>query len=242
LMAPDGTEAGTPLRVAVLVDWQNTYNGAREAFNLQNRSHVHGNVDAWRLGVLLAGAPDRTGAKRALHEVRVYRGVPDRQRDPRTYAAFWSQVEMWRQRGGDRLVTRFRKLRYPPRHLAKEGIVERPREKGIDVWLAIDLVEMAIRHTVDRVVVMSTDTDLVPALELAVSERGEEFVEVAGWQGPHESAALLNVKDHRIARRSLHDDLYQKIRDTTDYNIPKRERQSTWDDQISAEGRRPRRP
>lgn len=240
-MAVTPNEPDAPLRVAVLIDWQNTYNGAREAFGLQNRSPVHGNVDAWRLGVLLSAAPDRTGAKRALHEVRVYRGMPDRHRDAPTYAAFWSQAETWRQRGGDRLVTRFRKLRYPSRHLAEQGPAERPREKGVDVWLAIDIVEMAIRHTVDRVVVMTTDTDLVPALDLAVAERGEEFIEMAGWKGPFSSASLLTVKGHRIAHRALREDMYQKVRDPTDYNIPKRERQSSWDEQINAEGRRRRR-
>jgi uncharacterized LabA/DUF88 family protein len=227
--------------VAVLIDWQNTYNGAREAFGLHARSHVEGSVDAWKLGSLLAAAPDRTGRPRELQEVRVYRGMPDRHRDPQTYAAFWSQVEAWRQRGGTRLVSRFRLLRYPSRHLAQQGVPERPREKGVDVWLAIDLVEMAIRHSVDRAVVMSTDTDLVPALELAASERGEEFVEVAGWEGTGSSAALLHVRGHNIVRRRLRENIYGKLRDPTDYNIPKRERQSSWDAQINAEGRRPRR-
>jgi uncharacterized LabA/DUF88 family protein len=125
--------------------------------------------------------------------------------------------------------------------MAQGAPIERPREKGVDVWLAIDLVEMAIRHTVDRAIVVSTDTDLVPALELAVAERGEEFVEVAGWQGPRESAGLLRVKGHRVVQRALRDNIYRKLHDPTDYNIPKRERQSSWDAQINAEGRRPRR-
>lgn len=118
------------------------------------------------------------------------------------------------------------------------------REKGIDVWLAVDLARMAVRGTVDRAVVVSTDTDLVPALILAVEERGAEFVEVAGWVGSTSAASLLKVPRHRIVQRQLKRDAYDRLRDPTDYGIPKAKRrspQTSWDQQITAEGRRPRR-
>jgi uncharacterized LabA/DUF88 family protein len=115
----------------------------------------------------------------------------------------------------------------------------RPREKGVDVMLAIDLVEAAIRETVDRVVVVSADTDLAPALELAVATRGERFVEVAGWDGPGQSAELLMVRGHRIKQWRLGPQIYERIADTTDYTRPKAEREN-WDGQIAREGRRPR--
>jgi uncharacterized LabA/DUF88 family protein len=42
---------------------------------------------------------------------------------------------------------------------------EKPQEKGIDVALAIDFVSMAVAGDFEVGVLMSTDTDLTPALE-----------------------------------------------------------------------------
>lgn len=236
---PVAEGASRPLKIAVLLDWQNIYNGAREAFGLQNQGHVGGNVDPWHLGRLLAAAPDSTGEQRELHEVRVYRGLPDQARDERTYRAFRAQTATWERAGGDRLKVCARKLRYPPRH----AVGQKPQEKGVDVWLAIDLVQRAIRKTVDRVVVFSTDTDMVPALELAVAECGPQFIEVAAWAGPNQTAAMLRVPGARIVQRALRREMYDRLHDPTDYNLPRDRRnapRSSWDAQISAEGRRPR--
>lgn len=223
-----------PLSVAVLLDWQNIYNGAREAFGLY-ASNVAGQVDPIKLAAGLAGATDPTGQRRELKLIRVYRGRPDNARDPKTYAAFRSQTASWEQRGGDKFKLCTRDLKY-------EGGV---REKGIDVWLAVDLARMAVRGSVDRVVVFSTDTDLLPALELAIEERDASFVEVAGWDGAPTAASLLHVRGHRIAQRKLRRDAYDRLHDPTDYNVPKSRRrtpQTSWDAQITAEGRRRRRP
>lgn len=51
-------------------------------------------------------------------------------------------------------------------------------EKGIDVAMAIDLVRMAMRKELDAAVVVSSDTDLVPAIEM-VYELRLAHVEVA---------------------------------------------------------------
>ncbi len=58
----------------------------------------------------------------------------------------------------------------------------------------------------DRMVVVSSDTDLLPALELAVKPRGQAFVKVASWEGPNPSAELLTVSGlRRIASRPHYD-------------------------------------
>ena len=168
-------------------------------------------VDPWQLARVLAAAKDPTGARRGLQEVRVYRGMPDQARDEPTFRAFRSQTAEWKRRGGDRLLLRTRKIKYPPPYTD-----EKPREKGIDVWLAVDLVEMAIRHTVDRAVVVSTDTDLIPALRLATETREDNFVEVVGWEGLGDAAGLLYIPGHRITKRPLRRDLYEALRDDTD--------------------------
>lgn len=56
------------------------------------------------------------------------------------------------------------------------------REKGIDVALAITLVESSILGKSDSVVVFSSDTDLLPAIEL-VYKQTKCHLEIACWKG-----------------------------------------------------------
>lgn len=56
-----------------------------------------------------------------------------------------------------------------------------PVEKGIDVKLAVDLIHAAMSQRYDALVLFSSDTDLIPAIELA-AEIGA-MVEVACWDG-----------------------------------------------------------
>lgn len=41
------------------------------------------------------------------------------------------------------------------------------QEKGVDVGLAVDIVSDSLRNQVDRIVLVSSDTDLVPAIKIA---------------------------------------------------------------------------
>jgi hypothetical protein len=56
-----------------------------------------------------------------------------------------------------------------------------PVEKGIDVKLAVDLIYAAMRKDAAALVLFSSDTDLLPAVELA-TEIGIR-VEAACWDG-----------------------------------------------------------
>jgi hypothetical protein len=60
--------------------------------------------------------------------------------------------------------------------------LERPREKGVDVALAIDLLECALAGKFDTAVVFSGDTDLLPAVEAAF-HRTSTHIEIACWSG-----------------------------------------------------------
>lgn len=84
-------------------------------------------------------------------------------RRPDPTPALGGVLAIWRQ---NRLVTvSTRPLNY---RNPKE-----PKEKGIDVLIAIDLVDVGI--------LCSADTDLVPALEAVVRLKGESARETAGW-------------------------------------------------------------
>ena len=55
-----------------------------------------------------------------------------------------------------------------------------PQEKGIDVAIAVDLMHLAFRRQYDALVLFSSDTDLLPALETIANLR-LGHVEVACW-------------------------------------------------------------
>lgn len=65
----------------------------------------------------------------------------------------------------------------------KEIVYERSREKGIDVKLAIDLIMEAIDGKYDTAILVSSDTDLVPAVN-SVKNRFNKKVEYIGFSIP----------------------------------------------------------
>jgi hypothetical protein len=91
-------------------------------------------------------------------------------------------------------------------------------EKGIDVLLALDIAVGAIHRTYDVAIVVSADTDLVPALEQALQSGVR--VETATWRGPNGSNRPLrvdgrNLWNHTLARNEYE---FDRVRDDTDYS------------------------
>lgn len=152
--------------MAVFIDYQNVYHRARACFGFDAAPSTEGQVDPRRLADVLA---DRAPPPRRLVAVRVYRGEPSPRLDPRAHAATQRQSACW---AADHLVTVWtRPLRYT---------AAGPQEKGVDVLLAIDLVEAAWRDRFDVAVVASADSDLAPAVE-RVLDVGKGC-EVAAWR------------------------------------------------------------
>ncbi|MBC7293904.1 MAG: NYN domain-containing protein [Thermoleophilia bacterium] len=155
---------------------------------------------------------------RELLQVRVYRGLPDASKEPKTYAANRSQCAAWLKRGQGKLQITTRPLRYP-----KTWPLSKPQEKGIDVALAIDFVTMAVLGQYDVGIIMSTDTDLKPALEavLRLPLQFRSRCEVAAWTAPNSHARRLSVQGARLWCHWLGPDDYQQVVvDTTDYTLP----------------------
>lgn len=65
-------------RVMVFIDYQNVYNGAREAFGSRGDPHMFGQIHPLRLGLVLKGAGN---GPRELAGVRIYRGMPSNAHD-----------------------------------------------------------------------------------------------------------------------------------------------------------------
>lgn len=66
-----------------------------------------------------------------------------------------------------------------------EVIFSRSREKGIDVKIAVDLMAGAIDNKYDTAIIISSDTDLVPAIDW-VRNRQHKKVEYIGFSVPSE--------------------------------------------------------
>lgn len=110
-----------------------------------------------------------------------------------------------------------RPLKYYGRYTDSNG---RPaytdvREKGIDVLIALGIVMGAMRDEYDVAVLMSADTDLLPALETA-RELGKR-VEVAAWRsrGWSSQLRLPGMWCHNLDEAS-----YRRLHDPTDYTQP----------------------
>ena len=146
----------TPLRIALFIDAQNAYRRARDRFFPNPQSNVDGQFDPIKLGQLIARRGGPGGMPCSLSDVRIYSGRPDPNRDKRSHAAHMRQSNRWRGNGAT-VITQG--LRYPP-----TWPTDPAQEKGIDVALAIDFVRLAITGAYDVGVMMSTDTDLLPAL------------------------------------------------------------------------------
>jgi len=145
-------------RVALFIDYQNMHFTALGEFcpygTPPEDALVHPLLIAERI-------VQKRSTKRAsaLEYVKVYRGRPNPAHHPSMTSANDAQKAAWER---DARVTVIR------RDLNYRGWPQQPpREKGIDVKLAVDLVQSSMLAEYDVAVVFSGDTDLLPALEMA---------------------------------------------------------------------------
>lgn|SRR5487761_1070895 len=204
-----------PDRVVVFLDWQNVYKGAREAFCGYGAPHWEGQVQPLELGRLIAAD---SPFDRQLDQVRIYRGQPDATRDPKGYAANARQIATWRQ--SPLINVTVRTLRYPHGWPSSHRAGEKPQEKGIDVALAIDFVTKAEAGEYEVGVLMSTDTDLKPALEAVARLTPTQGLraEVAAWSSAVGHSRRLSISSRRLYCHWLGKDAYDRVVDPTDYS------------------------
>ena len=199
-----------PLKLMLFIDMQNTYRSARRSFFSNAGPSTNGQFDPAKLGQLIESRGGPAGTPSALQEVRAYTGRPDPRKDEKTYAAHMKQCAQW-QKSGVTII--HRELRYPP-----NWPIEKAQEKGIDTALAIDYVTLAIDAAYDIGVIMSTDTDLIPALEFTRRRYSTtRHTEVAAWRSP-QSNRRLALPNQNIWCHWLHRPDYDTIADPTNYN------------------------
>lgn len=200
-------------RVAVFIDYQNIYHGARRAFGgPRTDAPSFGHVDPAALARLLVRLGHAVDSERVLWKTSVYRGEPGRKSHRKLRAAFARQTSRWRS---DPLITvKTTALRY--RRVDQQGgWAWRAEEKGVDVMVAVDLVRGAYLDEFDVAVVASADTDLLPALE-EVLQAGKR-VETASWSVPAAAFTALRLPGRSIWSHHLDRDHFELVRDTTDH-------------------------
>ena len=159
-----------PENIAVFLDFQNVH-------LIGHNLYGHGVEpyrrvpDPARLADLIA---DRRKRPSNAARISVYRGRPDPNLQPTLTAANDARTTQW-----DR-DPRVRVFRRPLNYRGWPNVS--PQEKGVDVQLAVDFVSTAFSRDYDALVLFSSDTDLLPALE-AVVYNSLGHVEVACWSG-----------------------------------------------------------
>ncbi|MFC1910487.1 NYN domain-containing protein [Chloroflexota bacterium] len=108
-----------------------------------------------------------------------------------------------------------RQLRYP-----RDWPTTKAQEKGIDVALAIDFVSFAVDCSHDVGVVVSFDTDLVPAMEFVLKRQNINCnVEVVGLNSTQTHMRRLRVHGYTTWCHWIDRSTYNTIADTNDYNL-----------------------
>ena len=195
------------IQVAVFIDWQNTYKTAREAFGWDlDFPNEYGNYSPYRLAKLLAAGNER-GAGGELVRVNIHRGLPSQRYDREGYAANRRQSAAWMRENPELVVPRLRPLRYSrdPEH--------RPREKGVDVELALAAVEWILTDQCKVAVVFSHDTDLVPAVDMLRRLKGGRCIETASWTSERFNQRI------RTQPPVFHHDLSQEVFDQIETRV-----------------------
>ncbi|MDO3126524.1 hypothetical protein P5V43_05350 [Mycobacteroides abscessus subsp. bolletii] len=202
-------------RAVVIVDYQNMHLTAHGKFMPSSPVH-HALLHPLNLAnqVLLARAAAKAaGAASAsatpeqptLHRVEVFRGLPSNSHDPASYSRSLAQKAEWTR--DSRVAVTYRPLRYAN---------SVPREKGIDVLVALKLVELAQSGAYEVVILAAHDTDLEPALETAVSTthgRSGPSIETAGWQ----ACKRLRPKGAQLWHTFMDSNYFQSALDRKQY-------------------------
>ncbi len=198
----------------MFVDYQNSWHTTRALFVPDGSPSWHGHVAPDRLGELLCRRGLRVDPRRTLAAVGVYRGQPGPRSHANLRSAFARQKAHWEALAGVSVHTR--PMRYWPAGYFPDGRQRwRAEEKGVDVLLALHVALGAHNDLYDVAVVVSADTDLLPAIEEAV--RLGKRVETATWWASPAPHRALRIPGRPLWNHYLDAADFAAVRDDTDY-------------------------
>jgi hypothetical protein len=171
LEAPMAVEPQTKYAMGFF-DGQNLFRHAKDAFK-----HYHPNYDPQKMHAAVCAANGWTP-----NLVRFYTGVPDSGVAP-MWAGYWSNRILAMKRCGIHTTTR--PIKYHTETVILDDETSRevivPREKGIDVRLALDVVSCAREGQYNIAVIYSQDQDLCEVVQevKAISIASDRWIKVA---------------------------------------------------------------
>jgi uncharacterized LabA/DUF88 family protein len=211
------------VKVAVFIDWQNVYEAARDAFELQQASPAEGNFDPLKVAKYLA-AGNKRGTDGQLVRVEIHRGLPDASVNPKGHGAAERQRKHWLALDPAIVSPRLR-----PVGLYTEEGETKEREKGVDVALACSAVEHVLLGKCDVVVIFSHDSDLLPPVETIcrLKDAGitKGTVETASWKSDFYPYRIRPAKTDwgtpwGVVNQTLKVDLFDKVATPIDFTDP----------------------
>lgn len=197
--------------VAVFFDYENTHRTGHGQYAAYGTPVHETAFNPVTLGVRIVAKRRRSSQ---LTDIRVYRGRPVPEHQPTPASAFDIQARAWSVDSRVTLRTRDLTYRFPYTD-PNQFLVQ---EKGIDVSLAIDLVEAAMLGKYDAMIVFSCDTDLLPAVEL-VRKIARVHIEIACWNGANplwlREGLRKDPKEHFPYCHFLNEDDFTASRETS---------------------------
>lgn len=143
------------MRTIVLIDGQNLYHLAKRAWT--QAIYSLSSPYAWPSYDIekLAHALTSRVPERILSETRFYTGVPNSSDGPsqRFWHGFWSN--------------KLRRMRNQGIYVYRGSVNSGGQEKGVDVSLALDLVQATYEQRFDVAIIVSQDSDFGPAVRLS---------------------------------------------------------------------------
>lgn len=173
MISPSDMPANKPESVAVFMDYENVRKSALGAFCDFGTASYKGMIDPVACARLIATKRNRPST---LSKVFVFRGRPNPERQPEASSDFDRYWSRWQR------DTAFQGVNRSIKYRDQDDGTWIAQEKGIDVALVVKLIAAGIEGKYDAVVVFSSDTDLLPAVEYVLEETGTH-IEIAAWAG-----------------------------------------------------------
>jgi len=173
-------------KAIVFVDANNWYH------NVKNYHFNPSDVDIVKISELISREKNID-----ILKIRWYASVPDIEYDKIKYMRHMNFLSSLRKRGVKVITRKLQKLSTKELKKKRENLLNswdlckvckpiveesfldvadyNQKEKGIDVWIAIDMVKEAINENLDIAVLISGDADFVPAFSL-IKEVGKEVL------------------------------------------------------------------
>lgn len=191
-------------KVTVFIDYQNTHRSGHDLYSTFAAPMEKTLIDPLKLAERVVSKRPLGGT---LEHVYVFRGRPNPNYEPTLAAANEQQFSAWMK---DSRVTVIRRTLQYPSDFGQPSCTEAPREKGIDVALAIKLIDLSLGGKLDVAILISRDTDFTPVLEMVTSRR-LAHLEIASW------ADDTHLPNKHCYWHKLYEDDFLDCRDTRTY-------------------------